>query len=192
MIEKRIIKLIFGLVFIVGAPIVQSCSDDHEFDVNWSTESSSYDYIDNQGFSVKLQLLDKDMKPANVFRRGEQFYFDLQVTNNNDSLVIFPNNLLLPDAFRIFHSNGKVYGLPYDYCDVDQIGVIIYPSGAVRRITCRALGMDYDKCGVYTFVRERQHKPIPVGNYYTSFAINIGKTSSVTCYLKFTIIPEYL
>ena len=189
MIEKRIIKLIFGLVFIVGAPIVQSCSDDHEFDVNWSTESSSYDYIDDQGFSVKLKLLDKDMKPANVFRRGEQFYFDLQVTNNNDSLVIFPNNLLLPDAFRIFHSNGKVYGLPYDYCDVDQIGVIIYPSGAVRRITCRALGKGYDECGVYTFVRERQHKPIPVGNYYTSFVINIGKTSSVTCFLKFTIIP---
>ncbi|MBR6375881.1 MAG: hypothetical protein IKR91_06585, partial [Alloprevotella sp.] len=86
MIEKRIKKLLFGLFFIVGAPIVYSCSDDdHEFDVNWSTESSSYDYSDDLGFSVKLQLLDKDMKPACVFRRGEQFYFDLQVTNNNDS-----------------------------------------------------------------------------------------------------------
>ena len=190
MMKRQVLK-VSGLVLIAIAPLfVLSCSDeDSDYDMNWSAAVSTYEHTDEQGFSVKLQLLDKDMKPTNVFRRGEQFYFDLQVTNNNDSLVIFPNNLLHPDAFRIFHSNGKVYGLPYDYCDVDQIGVIIYPSGAVRRITCRALGKGYDECGVYTFVRERQHKPIPVGNYYTSFVINIGKTSSVTSFLKFTIIP---
>lgn len=185
------LNLFFLPLLIVGVGMfaISCSSDDNE------EPKENEVIIDNDppqivdGFSVSLQLLNKDSVAVKSFSEGENIIFRLVITNKRDSMVSlrYIPEILGDDAFMVYNKENVKIGKPWD---------VKAEWGALRpRLhTDYSLTIEVPWIGgtakpAVAFISWGNNAPLSKGSYYTQFDICIDKDSDkkITCRKDFVV-----
>ena len=185
------LNLFFLPLLIVGVGMfaIACSSDDHE-------ESKEDEVIiDNDppqivdGFSVSLQLLNKDSVAVKSFTEGENIIFRLVITNKRDSTVSlrYLPEILGDDAFTVYNKENVKIDKPWDvkaewgglrprlHTD-DSLTIEVPWIGGTAKTTV-------------LFISWGNKTPLSKGSYYSQFDICIDSYSDkkVSCRKDFVV-----
>jgi len=149
-----------------------------------------------EGLTVTFQMLNAESLPVTTFEEGENITFRLVVTNSRKENVTLPNThvMLGENVFHIYTSQGEDIGLPWDSRVCFGLANLVTLPGQSYQFLCPAFGEleDPDKFNSASyypgadpwgswcvfFKTEYVRKPLPRGNYYTEFEINLNDEDS--------------
>lgn len=178
--RKGMIITVFALL---GAMFV-SCNyedDDQLSMVGDATRTTAGDETAQEkanSLSTVLYLRTIDGKETTTFKVGENILFDLEITNVTDSVVKigpFDPNIIRYDVFTVYTDDGKIIGSPTKIWD--ETAIMKYyciQSGQALEWKCTWL-KDDNMLPTYPMIHADDIKPLPVGKYYTEFALSEEK-----------------
>jgi len=166
------ISILFLLFSLMGA----GCEKDEEliWEISPNSESAIIQKEVN-GIEFKFCLLNEEGEPTTVFNQGENFSFYFSVTNNSREMLYFYPGYAYSNEnefCRIYNSNNKDEGKPYQVLNVLDIGVGAYPFDPGESYIFEQLWVDLQDSiwswekGTY---ESTQQKPLNKGNYHTEF-----------------------
>lgn len=181
--------LLFLLIMGTGTTALSCSSNDDDEPKNEEMIVDNDPPQNCEGLSVSLQLLNSDSIAMKTFRQGENIIFRLTITNNRDSTVSLPLILDVIDdnAFTVYDSKGNKVGKPWESRSLWNPRPRLVEN---HSLTFEMSWLDGTAKPDLAFSDLGKRDPLPVGNYYTLFDINIFLNSDkkVTCRKDFTII----
>ena len=173
--------VMMGILLSLG--LLCACSSDEE------------DIIDNGGIIMSFRLLNENGEETNSFKSGENIFFDMEIVNNCDTMMLFTAeyineraaqfgirengaDLLFPlssieDFFCVYSEDGKKIGIPYTglYSDVPWMGIYSHSTYHVRCNWKETEEFATRDDVTYPLSKISAMPDLPVGNYYVSFTI---------------------
>ena len=175
---KKVLLLTGALLLVVaGAMFVASCSSDDD-------ELSNRDDV----VTVKLSIRANNGEYSSLIREGEDVEFLLTIENhsNNDIWLPAPSELVGNQFFTIYSSDGKEVDKPWDILFVNFITSTNIKGKGQVTYSCSWLE-GQSKSSHLTFVKEHERLPLPKGDYYTEFTVNLGDYGIRKCKQSFKI-----
>ena len=170
-------KSISLLIMLLLCSMVTACSDDEEL----------------KGVSVEFKLLNESGEETTVFTEGENIIFKLAIQNDNTEKVKLPAlfDIAGTEIFHVYSSDGKDFGKPWDSIGTDNRPFFVIDSKSSFIFTCPWLiNNDLEEDPHYYsnyFLKEKTREPLPKGEYYSKFTINLGHGKKKTCKQTFKV-----
>lgn len=159
--------------------------------------SSEEDEINNnEDICVSFRLLNEKGEETSTFKSGENLFFDLQITNNSNTTMVFSSerlndmvvqlgisengaDMFFPlsseDFFCVYDKEGRKIGVPYTgiYCSGGCCKVIESHSAYNARCNWKATmdGLWHHGNVTYPLCKVDSMDDLPIGEYYVSFSI---------------------
>lgn len=158
--------------------------------------SSEGEYLNNnEGIIPTFRLLNENGEETTTFKSGDNIYFDLEIVNNCDTMMVFTSesqndiviqqgiskegaDLFFPlsneELFSVFDKNGKKIGNPYTglYCNTSFMKVIEPHSKYHARCNWKETGEGFRQPDVtFPFCKLGSMEDLPIGEYHISFRI---------------------
>jgi hypothetical protein len=172
--KTTILKISFICLFmsLMGA----GCKKNQE--ILWEISPDSKTTIiqkEENGIQFKFCLLNEEGEPATTFKKGENFKFHFEITNNSGvELYFIPNfGYNNNDFCRVINSSNQDKGQPFKLLNVTDVGLGAY---AFSPNTTILFEVDWaDQRQEYWYweqaTYESLHQTIlPNGKYYTQFS----------------------
>ena len=134
-----------------------------------------------------FQLLNNEKQAVKSFKEGDNITFRIVVVNERNQERDLPHviDLFSRDLFRVYASDGKDLGLPWDYMvPPAPIGITYFAPKGSLEVVCPWLddGTPTKICG-----KETLKKPLVKGNYYTEFELTLEDNVKLKLRKDFTI-----
>lgn len=157
--------------------------------------SEGEDINNTEGIITTFHLLNENGEETTTFKSGENIFFDLEIVNNCDTMMVFTsenqNNIVIQqgiskdgadlffplsneDLFSIYDKKGEKIGNPYTglYCNTSFMKVIEPHSNYHARCNWKETGEGFWQPDVtFPFCKLGSMEDLPVGEYYISFRI---------------------
>ena len=186
-------------IFLSAIFLLTACSSSNDEVKEEELIEKDYDSgKDYNGVHVLLQLLSEDGIAVKTFKKGENIYFTLVITNNSKETLYLPDYSIFigKEAFKVFSSDGKTLGVPYDSYAIS--GPTAISSGDVLTIKCPWLddqsvtnpivvNNPNHESGI-SFAKLTSRPMIPKGSYYTEFTITLNDDQKIVCRKDFKVI----
>ena len=161
------------LMMAVGMSFtVVSCSSDDD------GEMINGDIIEaGDDIHFSFYLMDENKKVKNKFKKGENFYFNLIITNNsNSTLYGYPNHeqgdiILPPDLFCVYSEDGEKIDIPYTgmFCEFRGMWCVIHPHDEINLYCPWGDSKTNDFAGPFCGLKHLSS--LSPGKYYVHFTI---------------------
>lgn len=123
----------------------------------------------------KFCLLDESNIPMDTFKEGENFIFNLKLSNNsNDTLVIEPD-FINSSFYEVNDLLGGTFGQPYSgvWCEFSGAPQVLQiDPGAHFILNCPWLLKDGEE-PVYPLCKAESNEILPTGEYYTQMKLDL-------------------
>lgn len=189
------------LIVFVSLCYFECTNDDLADNKQYETDNDTVQVYD--GISINFQLVNDDGIALKTYKEGEQITFKLIVTNSRKEPVKIPLRDELFDSgfFQVFSSDGQLIGKPWDnYMSFGGMVVIATRPGVSYEYICPWIGKansqdliegrfkveDIPSSNIL-FAKERDRQPLPKGDYYTKFNINLNDGKVITCKKEFKV-----
>lgn len=196
--KKKVYAISFFLLLLGIESFAVSCSSDDKEEQRIVLDIDTAPAQDYNGICIDFKLLNSDSVAIKTFKEGENILFNLEIENRRDTVVYMPTvTILAEDMFHVYSAYGRDYGKPWDWLQTGLAVTLFFPK--TSKVFCYSwLGeIDTDpsspderqsRHSFANFRRASVRAPLPKGDYFTQFEMEIDGGKKIVCRKDFKVI----